>query len=122
MQEDKEKKRLEALERKKENQRLLDEEDARTKGKAKELAAKMTRAQIEETLRKEQEEKPVEVKEKGENSLLFLLHLLCSYLALLLLLNLFLLPSLASMNVANTSYQVLYYYFSHLTKIVEKIN
>lgn len=67
--EDKEKKRLEALERKKENQRLLDEEDARTKGKAKELAAKMTRAQIEETLRKEQEEKPVEVKEKEKSHL-----------------------------------------------------
>ncbi|CDQ57930.1 unnamed protein product [Oncorhynchus mykiss] len=53
---DKEKKRLEALERKKENQRLLDEEAAKIKGKAKEAAAavaacKVTRAQIEETLR-----------------------------------------------------------------------
>ncbi|CDQ62610.1 unnamed protein product [Oncorhynchus mykiss] len=53
---DKEKKRLEALERKKENQRLLDEEAAKIKGKAKEAAAaavvagKVTRAQIEEML------------------------------------------------------------------------
>ncbi|KAG5275873.1 hypothetical protein AALO_G00125480 [Alosa alosa] len=75
--EDKEKKRLEALERKKENQRLLDEEDARVKGKAREAAAaaaaaaatKVTRAQIEETLRKEQEPKPAEVKEKEKSHL-----------------------------------------------------
>uniref|UniRef100_A0AAY5L2X5 Coiled-coil domain-containing protein n=1 Tax=Esox lucius TaxID=8010 RepID=A0AAY5L2X5_ESOLU len=56
---DKEKKRLEALERKKENQRLLEEEAAKIKGKAKEAAAaaavgRVTRAQIEETLRVEQ--------------------------------------------------------------------
>ncbi|KAM9503630.1 coiled-coil domain-containing protein 124 isoform 1-T1 [Salvelinus alpinus] len=69
---DKEKKRLEALERKKENQRLLDEEAAKIKGKAKEAAAvaacKVTRAQIEETLRIEQalqqQEQP---KEKGND-------------------------------------------------------
>ncbi|XP_063056087.1 coiled-coil domain-containing protein 124 isoform X1 [Engraulis encrasicolus] len=81
--EDKEKKRLEALERKKENQRLLDEEDTKIKGRAaKEAAAaaaaaaaggggKVTRAQIEETLRKEKEEvqKPQEVKEKEKSHL-----------------------------------------------------
>ncbi|XP_071767857.1 coiled-coil domain-containing protein 124 [Centroberyx gerrardi] len=63
---DKEKKRMEALERKKENQRLLDEENARLKGRAiKEAAAggKMTRAQIEETLRTEQELQPLKEKE-----------------------------------------------------------
>lgn len=72
LQDDKEKKRLEALERKKENQRLLDEEAAKIKGKAKEAAAvaacKVTRAQIEETLRIEQalqqQEQP---KEKGND-------------------------------------------------------
>lgn len=55
---DKEKKRLEALDRKKENQRLLDEESARIRGKltAKEATpGKVTRAQIEETLRTEQD-------------------------------------------------------------------
>ncbi|CAB1314104.1 unnamed protein product [Coregonus sp. 'balchen'] len=63
---DKEKKRLEALERKKENQRLLDEEAAKIKGKAKEAAAaavaagKVTRAQIEETLHKSHLESPLE--------------------------------------------------------------
>ncbi|XP_062306768.1 coiled-coil domain-containing protein 124 [Osmerus eperlanus] len=70
---DKEKKRLEALERKKENQRLLDEESARIRGRATaELATgkvtgKVTRAQIEETLRIEQqqlEEEPT-LKEKS---------------------------------------------------------
>lgn len=75
--EDKEKRRLEALERKKENQRLLDEEDARIKGRAAKeaaaaaaaAAAKVTRAQIEETLRKEHEQKPQEVKEKEKSHL-----------------------------------------------------
>ncbi|KAL7884476.1 hypothetical protein AOLI_G00072460 [Acnodon oligacanthus] len=53
---EKEKKRLEALERKRENQRLLDEENSRLKGKQpKELSGKVTRAQIEENLLKEQE-------------------------------------------------------------------
>ncbi|XP_036377609.1 coiled-coil domain-containing protein 124 [Megalops cyprinoides] len=54
---DREKKRLEALERKKENQRLLEEEDAKLKGKlTKEpTGGKVTRAQIEETLRNEQQ-------------------------------------------------------------------
>lgn len=77
MQEDKEKKRLEALERKKENQRLLDEEDVKTRGKAarEEAAAaagKLTRAQIEDSLRKDQEPKPPEAVEKGERILLSL--------------------------------------------------
>lgn len=54
---DKEKKRLEALERKKENQRLLDEESARIRGKSQKEAGsggKVTRAQIEEVLLNEQ--------------------------------------------------------------------
>ncbi|XP_063770481.1 coiled-coil domain-containing protein 124 [Pseudophryne corroboree] len=61
--EEKEKRRLEQLERKKESQRLLDEEDARLKSKQAKAAAptKVTKAQIEETLHKEEEEKvPVE--------------------------------------------------------------
>ncbi|CAL8309825.1 unnamed protein product [Lota lota] len=64
---DKEKRRLEALERKKENQRLLDEEVSTLKGRAnKEAAAvaaaaaaaggKVTRAQIEEALRTEEQQ------------------------------------------------------------------
>ncbi|XP_040895860.1 coiled-coil domain-containing protein 124 [Toxotes jaculatrix] len=56
---DKEKKRLEALERKKENQRLLDAENARLKGKSQKEAlsgGKVTRAQIEEILQNEQEQ------------------------------------------------------------------
>lgn len=56
---DKEKKRLEALERKKENQRLLEQEAAMMKGRgAKEAApgGKVTRAQIEETLQAEQQQ------------------------------------------------------------------
>lgn len=54
---DKEKKRIEALERKKENQRLLDEESAKIKGKSQKEAGfggKVTRAQIEEVLLNEQ--------------------------------------------------------------------
>lgn len=56
---DKEKKRVELLERKKENQRLLDEETARMRGKAQKeagLGGKVTRAQIEETLQNEQQQ------------------------------------------------------------------
>ncbi|XP_070764342.1 coiled-coil domain-containing protein 124 [Enoplosus armatus] len=56
---DKEKKRLELLERKKENQRLLDEESARLRGKSQKEAGaggKVTRAQIEEALENEQQE------------------------------------------------------------------
>ncbi|KAM4810201.1 coiled-coil domain-containing protein 124 isoform 1-T3 [Rhinophrynus dorsalis] len=56
--EEREKRRLEQLERKKESQRLLEEEDAKVKGKQPKSAvpSKVTRAQIEETLRKEEEE------------------------------------------------------------------
>lgn len=60
---DKEKRRLELLERKKENQRLLDEENARIKGKlTKEEGSggKVTRAQIEEALQNEQQEQPMD--------------------------------------------------------------
>ncbi|KAJ1085820.1 hypothetical protein NDU88_005945 [Pleurodeles waltl] len=59
MLEDKEKRRLEQLERKKEAQRLLDEEAASLKGKLQKNVAtppKITRAQIEETLRVEEKE------------------------------------------------------------------
>ncbi|XP_043946568.1 coiled-coil domain-containing protein 124 [Protopterus annectens] len=63
--EEKEKRRLEQLERKKELQRLLEEEDSKLKGRAvKPVApAKVTRAQIEETLKKDhtQQEKDQEV-------------------------------------------------------------
>lgn len=68
---DKEKKRLEMLERKKENQRLLDEENSKLKGRAQkeaESAGKVTRAQIDETLQKErqqQEQKELKPKEKS---------------------------------------------------------
>lgn len=60
--EEKEKRRLEQLERKKETQRLLEEEDSRLKGgKAPRVApAKVTRAQIEDSLRREQRQEPVE--------------------------------------------------------------
>lgn len=68
---DKEKKRIELLERKKENQRLLDEESARIKGKSqKELACagKVTRAQIEEVLQAEQlKQEQLEIKPKGQS-------------------------------------------------------
>lgn len=69
---DKEKKRLELLERKKENQRLLDEESARIRGKSqKELACagKVTRAQIEEVLQAEQlKQEQLEIKPKGQSA------------------------------------------------------
>ncbi|KAJ0032567.1 hypothetical protein NQD34_002648 [Periophthalmus magnuspinnatus] len=60
---DKEKKRLELLERKKENQRLLDEEFSKIKGKpTKEpgTGGKVTRAQIEQTLQNEQQKQQQE--------------------------------------------------------------
>ncbi|XP_008574922.1 PREDICTED: coiled-coil domain-containing protein 124 [Galeopterus variegatus] len=56
--EEKEKRRLEQLERKKETQRLLEEEDSKLKGgKAPRVVApgKVTRAQIEDTLRRDQQ-------------------------------------------------------------------
>ncbi|XP_030073338.1 coiled-coil domain-containing protein 124 [Microcaecilia unicolor] len=58
---EREKKRLEHLERKKEVQRLLEEEDSKIKGKVNKAAApcKLTRAQIEETLQKEESEETV---------------------------------------------------------------
>ncbi|XP_034438064.1 small integral membrane protein 7 isoform X2 [Hippoglossus hippoglossus] len=65
---DKEKKRMELLERKKENQRLLDEEFATIKGKSNEVAGvgKVTRAQIEETLQNEQQQQEeLQPKEKS---------------------------------------------------------
>lgn len=61
--EEKEKRRLEQLERKKETQRLLEEEDSRLKGGKVPRAvppAKVTRAQIEDSLRREQRAEPVE--------------------------------------------------------------
>lgn len=56
--EEREKRRLEQLSRKKELQRLLEEEDATLKGKSpKQLVPnKVTRAQIDESLRKDQKE------------------------------------------------------------------
>uniref|UniRef100_A0A665VML1 HMG box domain-containing protein n=1 Tax=Echeneis naucrates TaxID=173247 RepID=A0A665VML1_ECHNA len=68
---DKEKKRLELLERKKENQRLLDEENARLKGKAQKEAqsGKVTRAQIEETLQSEAQVEVIQEKSHLETPL-----------------------------------------------------
>ncbi|OWK49753.1 coiled-coil domain-containing protein 124 [Lonchura striata] len=56
--EEREKRRLEQLERRKELQRLLEEEDSKLKGKTSRQgnAGKITRAQIEENVRKEQRE------------------------------------------------------------------
>lgn len=69
--EEKEKRRLEQLERKKETQRLLEEEDSKLKGgKAPRVAVpgKVTRAQIEETLRRDHQHK--ETPEPGVEGLL----------------------------------------------------
>ncbi|KAM9112346.1 coiled-coil domain-containing protein 124 [Pangshura tecta] len=57
--EEREKRRMEQLERKKEMQRLLEEEDAKLKGKLPKpiTPGKITRAQIEETIRKDQQQK-----------------------------------------------------------------
>ncbi|XP_004698197.1 coiled-coil domain-containing protein 124 [Echinops telfairi] len=68
--EEKEKRRLEQLERKKEAQRLLEEEDSKLKGgKAPRAAApgKVTRAQIEETLRRDGQHR--EASEPAEKAL-----------------------------------------------------
>ncbi|XP_040846873.1 coiled-coil domain-containing protein 124 [Ochotona curzoniae] len=71
--EEKEKRRLEQLERKKETQRLLEEEDSKLKGgKAPRAAAptKVTRAQIEDTLRREQQHREApEPAEKAKSHL-----------------------------------------------------
>lgn len=81
MQDDKEKKRLEALERKKENQRLLEEESAMLKGKSQKEAGaggKMTRAQIEDVLQNEQlQQEKQDLKPEGKSKLKILtIHLL----------------------------------------------
>ncbi|XP_068027044.1 coiled-coil domain-containing protein 124 [Melanerpes formicivorus] len=57
--EEREKRRLEQLERKKELQRLLEEEDSKLKGKSPKQGTpgKVTRAQIEESIKKEQQQK-----------------------------------------------------------------
>ncbi|XP_078114874.1 coiled-coil domain-containing protein 124 [Sander vitreus] len=68
---EKEKKRLELLERKKENQRLLDEESSSIKGRAQREVGpggKVTRAQIDEVLQnelKQQQELELKPKEKS---------------------------------------------------------
>ncbi|XP_038147723.1 coiled-coil domain-containing protein 124 [Cyprinodon tularosa] len=66
---EKEKRRLELLERKKENQRLLDEESARIKGKIQKEAGsggKVTRAEIQEILQNEQQQQQdIKPKEKS---------------------------------------------------------
>ena len=74
MQDEKEKKRLELLERKKENQRLLDEESSSIKGRAQREAGpggKVTRAQIDEVLQNElKQQQELELKPKGTFSAL----------------------------------------------------
>ncbi|KAM5194303.1 coiled-coil domain-containing protein 124 isoform 1-T4 [Mantella aurantiaca] len=64
--EEKEKRRVELLERKKESQRLLEEEDAKLKSRQAKAAppAKVTRAQIEETLKKDETQKEIVEKPK----------------------------------------------------------
>lgn len=60
---------MELLERKKENQRLLDEETAQIKGKAQKEAGsggKVTRAQIEQMIENEQQQQQEQqIQEKG---------------------------------------------------------
>lgn len=67
---DKEKKRMELLERKKENQRLLDEETSKIKGRSKEavIGGKVTRAQIEQTLLNEQQKQEQQEQQPKEKS------------------------------------------------------
>ncbi|KAM6169092.1 coiled-coil domain-containing protein 124 isoform 1-T3 [Erethizon dorsatum] len=70
--EEKEKRRLEQLERKKETQRLLEEEDSKLKGgKAPRTAApsKVTRAQIEDSLRREHQHREAPEPEKAKSHL-----------------------------------------------------
>ncbi|XP_061831952.1 coiled-coil domain-containing protein 124 [Nerophis lumbriciformis] len=66
---DKEKRRMEMLERKKETQRLLDEENARIKGKAQKEGAstggKVTRAQIEEVIHNVPQPRELKPQEKS---------------------------------------------------------
>ncbi|XP_061456761.1 coiled-coil domain-containing protein 124 [Rhineura floridana] len=69
--EEREKRRLEQVERKKELQRLLEEEDAKLKGKMPKPVppGKVTRAQIDEALRKEQQKENGEAGEKQKSHL-----------------------------------------------------
>ncbi|KAG3279945.1 hypothetical protein H1C71_006943 [Ictidomys tridecemlineatus] len=70
--EEKEKRRLEQLERKKETQRLLEEEDSKLKGGKAPRAApsKVTRAQIEDTLRRDHQHRDtVDTAEKTKSHL-----------------------------------------------------
>lgn len=63
---------MELLERKKENQRLLDEENSRLRGRAQKEAGpggKMTRAQIEEALQNELDEQTQQPKGKRAKTL-----------------------------------------------------
>ncbi|XP_061739335.1 coiled-coil domain-containing protein 124 [Nerophis ophidion] len=66
---DKEKRRMEMLERKKETQRLLDEENARIKGKAQKeggsTGGKVTRAQIEESIHNVPQPRELKPQEKS---------------------------------------------------------
>ncbi|XP_049573291.1 coiled-coil domain-containing protein 124 [Syngnathus scovelli] len=65
---DKEKKRIELLERKKEAQRLLDEETARIKGKSQKEGGggeKLTRAQIEESIKSVPQPQQLKPKDKS---------------------------------------------------------
>ncbi|XP_003465139.1 coiled-coil domain-containing protein 124 [Cavia porcellus] len=69
--EEKEKRRLEQLERKKETQRLLEEEDSKLRGGRAPRAApsKLTRAQIEDSLRREQQHREAPEPEKAKSHL-----------------------------------------------------
>ncbi|XP_054646517.1 coiled-coil domain-containing protein 124 [Dunckerocampus dactyliophorus] len=65
---DKEKRRMEMLERKKETQRLLDEENAKLKGKSQKdggSGGKVTRAQIEEAIQNVQQPQEFKPKQKS---------------------------------------------------------
>ncbi|NWI47553.1 CC124 protein, partial [Picathartes gymnocephalus] len=69
--EEREKRRLEQLERRKELQRLLEEEDSKLKGKTPKQGnpGKITRAQIEENVRKEQPKENTDAAEKEKSHL-----------------------------------------------------
>ncbi|NWZ34568.1 CC124 protein, partial [Brachypodius atriceps] len=69
--EEREKRRLEQLERRKELQRLLEEEDSKLKGKTPKQGnpGKITRAQIEENVRKEHKENTDAAAEKEKSHL-----------------------------------------------------
>ncbi|XP_032938379.1 coiled-coil domain-containing protein 124-like isoform X3 [Catharus ustulatus] len=69
--EEREKRRLEQLERRKELQRLLEEEDSKLKGKSPKQGnpGKVTRAQIEESVRREQQQQQDTAAEKDKSHL-----------------------------------------------------